>query len=353
MASYYNTDLSFYGNYLSGLASPGLYQSWQTVSPTTSYLGASAYQPDLLSLLPATASGFLKSYVPELASAQGLAGSIPQALQEQYQSFLTGGSAYESGAAQNLALQFVQDPVIQKLIQQQELRGESALMSGTEMGNVLSLTEAIQQQMGTSGSRLANIYGGLGLETGQIETDIRNMLSGQWSGLGDVFERLTLGGRGMASTGSRQSLLAQLFGNQMLQLGEGQVFNPFSVEIEPNLYQTQLGRQALQGEELLGLTSGLLSTQNLDITAPLATALQRATQTGAPVSQFGGPAGYRVTSGIADIADLLQQSGGRISQTGGVGALGDLIDLWFKAGLGKSQGRGLYEELQAAARSFG
>jgi hypothetical protein len=147
----------------------------------------------------------------------------------------------------------------------------------------------------------------------------------------------------------RQAVLAQLFGNQLVGVGGGRTFNPFSYENLTDQYKFGAGMSGdLQGGDILRTLGGAMGEQNLGITRDIAGAFQRGLSTGG--QGFGGERGYRMTQGIAGLSDILQE-GQTLSQNA-TPWLAQHIDTWRSGGYGGGAGRGLPEQLAALARQL-
>lgn len=338
------TDYDFYGGFGSGgsYGSPGLYQSWQT-SGLGSYLGYSSYQPQT-SALPATAAGFLQSQIPELSGIQGLGTRLSAGLQEQYANWRGSSAALEAGGGAAFANQLLGNEEIQKLIQEQELAGAGTILGGDVTGAV-GLSQFIESQLADESSVIQNIYGGTGAGAGAIERDIRALMEGRESSIGNLTSEQLFGSRGQHTQGSREAVLSRLLGRNLVNFGD-QTFNPFSAEAQllGQEYRVGLGGSDVQGQDLLRTAAGLLATQDLDITQGLAGAIQRGVQTGAAEQAFGGSRSYRGTQAISGLADILGE-GAAVQQDD---LLRSHIDAWYQGVAGGGFGRGLVDYARQA-----
>jgi hypothetical protein len=348
MSNFQNTDWSFYGNFggSSGLLS-GLFQPWQTSSAGLGqYLGNSTFLPT--SQLPLTASGFLRQYVPELGAAQGLGGRLSQEVSDLYGTFRSGAGANDPAQLQQFLNQLTARPDVQGLVQQEELAGESGWLTGQVAGSV-GLGDFITGALQNESSQLQNIYGGLGLNPEQIAADISSFAGGGRGGLGALAKQ-SLGLSGDLSNYQRQAVLAQLFGNQLVDVGGGRTFNPFSYENLTDQYQLGAGLSGdIGGTDILRVLGNVLGEQDLGINRGIAQAFQRSLAGGG--AAYGGERGYRLTQGVAGLADILQE--GQVLSQSATPWLGSHIDTWRSGGYGGGAGRGLPEQLAALARQLG
>jgi hypothetical protein len=341
------SDFDFYGGFGlgGGFGSPGLYQPWQSASQSP-YVGFSGFAPDPTQYLPSTLSGYASQFMPELGGISGLGRRLGGDLAQAYQTFRGSDAARAPGGAGGFTEQLLADPNVQRLLEQQEFAQEGAFIEDGLEG-VRSLTDIVQEQFGTEGSRLSNIYGQAGIGAEEAEADLRRFLGGDTSAVGDVTSFEMFGGRGKHTRGSREAILAQLLGDELVDVGGGRVFNPFSEEVFGDMYRTTTGTDQLQGTELLRLTGGLLSTQNLDITQGIQQAFGTALDTGADLA-FGGKRGYRLTQAIAGQGAPQLGEGQSIAQDQ---RLQNAIDTWFAGGAGRGFGRGLPSFLQSRVQN--
>jgi hypothetical protein len=118
-------------------------------------------------------------------------------------------------------------------------------------------------------------------------------------------------------------------------LGGGQSFNPFSAGILSDEYG--LGSLNLKGNQAYEFGTGILATQDRDITGDIGEYFARAHQTGGNLGAiYGGKGGYGLTHGLEDLARLGE--GEAVSQEGG---LAQLIDTLYAGRAGSGFGRGL------------
>lgn len=339
----YGSDIDFYGNYsstggISGYLS-NLLQPWQQSS---GYLGTSSYVPSA-STLPATATGFLQSYIPELSGLQGLNQQISPEVQDLFKEFRFGGQAFAPGAAQEFANTLLQREDVQELLQRSQYQGEAAYLTG---GGGTSLQQIISQQFDTEGSMLQKLYGSTGFGKGQILTDVQRFIAGQESGLGNVSSDIMFGARGQHTEGSRTAVLAQLFGSDsgLINLGGGRSFNPYSMDVMSDIYRLDVSG-GLTGHNVLNLGGGILSTQDAGITKAVAEALSQAEGAG-----FGGRRGYRFQSALGELAGVLDE-GEEFQQLDP--NMRSVIDQWYQGLAGSGWGRGLNPWFMGEAGSQG
>lgn len=333
--AYYNTDYSLYGDLGSnlGLSSFGTYGLGG--GSYLGQLGYSSYVPSFGASAPAGLKGFLETAFPELDLSGRTSGSFSQELRDLYSQFRQDPSDY-AGFTSGL----VNREEIQKLLARSELQGAETFLDAGE--GAMDLQSAVATLLGQEGSQLANLYGGTGVGAEQVAEDIRRLLGGQQSAIGGLLGTEFFGQQGKTTEQSRLAVAAQLLGGAggPISLGSGQAFNPFSDYLLTDEYQLGAGRAgALQGQGLLALTGGLLSTQDLDITQAIQSGLRTAVDTGA-ARTYGGSRGYRLHEALAGMH--------------GVGALGEgqviaqndanfrqWIDQWYAGQAGGGWGRNL------------
>lgn len=328
------SDASFYGSFGLGGGYGGLFQPWQVGGG-----GYSSYQPAVTDLLPSTIGGFARQYVPELAGVGGLTGRFGADLQEQFKNFRFGGDITQQGIT-DFQNQLLQDPRTQQLIQEQELGGQGAFLRDQE--GARSLSDVITELLGQEGSQLSNIYGGSGFGQEQVLADVQRFIGGEGSALGQLAAHSISGDRttaeaGFHTAGTRQSVLSSLFrGQGLVGLGDGRAFNPFSQDIPD--YGFQAGASgALQGQDLLTVSGGLLSLTDANITGDIASAFRRAQETGASFGVGGGGGGYLWQAiGGLDLAPgeeigqfATTQAGHQAARDTGYRQLGQWIDRWY------------------------
>jgi hypothetical protein len=345
----FNTDLSFYGG-LPGFGSqPGVFQPWQLGGggQQSPYLGFSSFVPQQ-SAIPATAAGFLRSQIPELGDLNNLSGLISPDLRTAFQEFRGSEQALQPGGASQFAQGLLGREDVQGLLRRSELGGEGALIQAG--GGAQSLQELVSGQLGQEGSALQNLFGtAFGAEA--VTQDIRSLITGGESALAGELGDLELGGRGAVTTADRQALAAQLLGNVggPIDIGGGQAFNPFSTDVLSDELSFGLGRSRADPTSQLRLATGLLSTQNLDITGGIAQTFSDAINRGADLG-FGSTYGARATQGIAALAPTLQGlgQGASVRQSS---SLGQIIDQLYAGNLQRGLTGGLAQNLQSAAYS--
>lgn len=331
MALFGNSDYNFYGGnpYSQGYGSYG-YNPYQ--GGMTDQVPAS--QPAMASLqqygvqMPITARGFFDTYLPEVGGA-----NLTKGLRQGYTDFLSSSSAGTLEGVQSYINSLRGNADVQQLARQQDLGYEAAV--GARSDEAMDLGDWVTGQLGTKGSQLANLYGGSGFGAEAVTQDLTRFFGGEMSGIGDVADMSMFGKRGLSTDTSRQAVLAQLFGDQQVNIGD-QSFNPFSMDIAKDEYKFGAGKSALQGTDLLRLTGGILSTQNQDITGGVAGAFKRALETGADLG-FGGAGGVRMTEAIGQLTGLKENES--IQQKG---QLGNWIDSWFNQKVG---GKGYFSFL--------
>jgi hypothetical protein len=331
------SDAGFYGNFGLGGGYGGQFQPWQIGQ---GQIGTSAYAPQVSDFLPSTLGGFAQQYIPELAGAKGLSQRFGADLSQQFRDFRFGGDVTQQGITQ-FANQLGQSEIGQRLVQEQEFAQDDPFLRGQQ--GARGLSEVVQELLGTEGSQLANIYGGSGFEADAVTRDIRNFIGGQESGLSHLSAHsmsgsITTSGSDFHTGGTRQSVLGSLFeGQGLIGLGGGRSFNPYSQDIPGYDFQAGLGG-AIQGNDLLTLSGGVLASQNANITQGVSDAFSRARATGAEFD-FGGEGGHRVIGGIADLGlgeGQYVQQGGDIMNT---------INRWFGGRFNTHQGRSFGTQL--------
>jgi hypothetical protein len=321
------------------------------------YLGASAFVPQSGSLLPASAGAFAQQFVPELAGNFNLPFQLGAGAQEAFTEFRRSPEARDPGAVQTFTEEFRDLPDVQGLIQRQQLEQADPFITGAQTGG-RDLAQVVQELFETEGSQLANVFRPTGAGVGAVTEDIRRALTGGDSSLADLAGFSALGNAGQLTGLGNQATVAQLLqgaGPGLIGLGGGQAFNPFSGGLltDVNPFELGLGGE-IQGTELLRLTGGLLSKQDIDITQGVADAFQRSVSTGADLG-FGGGQGRRLTQTLANLAPAFTSEGGEaafISQAQSP-TVRNLIDTWYGGGAGGGFGRGIHHDLGRAIQVQG
>lgn len=317
-----NTDLGFYGGLASQLGfmgGGGYFQPWQ--------LRGQAQQAQALSgYLPFTTSGFLRQYAPELGGFGQY--QLPSSLREAYQTFRGSEGAGTAAGLREFTQGLYGREDVQGLLHQSELQQEGAFLTGGE-GGALGLSEAVRKLFGQEGSAIQQLYGAFGEETA-IEDIQRLFGGGARSAVGRLAASRQLGS-GVATQALRQATAAQLLrgAGGPIDVGGGQVFNPFSRDLLTDEYQ--LGRAALGGNEALAFGGRLVAEQNLDIGRDIGQYFQRAVEGGGVGSVFSKDGGQYVTQKLAQLGNL--QEGQAIRG----GALSPYLSQWISGNIGGSR----------------
>jgi len=345
MATLTNTDLQIYANPFSGLGGGGLLP-FLGGGGSTPYGAAFAGLGAPSQGLPLTAAGFLRQSFPEFAGVGGLSAMLPSALSQRYAQFAAGPVTTEG--LQQFRSSLAGDEAVQAILRRSELSGGGSILRGVEQARDLS--EIVSEQLGTEGSALANIFAGV--DPTVATQDIRNLLLGQESALGNLAALSEFGTRGGGLTPfESQAFGAQLLGgSDLIGLGQGMAFNPFSYAVDAGAFTSDIGQQALGGTNLLDLNLGLLSLYDTNITGGVASNLSRAFQTGADVG-YGGTGGYGTTTRLANLAPWLQQAGGQITQGGDIAGF---IDATYRGLAGRGYGGtlpGLFQQYYQPERA--
>jgi hypothetical protein len=328
---------------------PSLLQPWQRAGQgqgQSPYVGYSSFVPQT-SVLPATARGFLEQYIPELGGIENLGGQISGEVQDLFKEFRFGGSARDPGAAQGFVDTLLQREDIQGLLRQTELQEEGAFLRGQNVQGARSLSDIVAAGLADPESQLENLYGTTGFKQEQITEDLRRFAAGEDSGIGNLSSKNLFGSRGQHTEASRMAVLAQLVGGQgPVDIGGGQVFNPYSYDILSDEYRYGTGVGGdIEGHDVLTLGGGILSLQDADISGDVAQKLAAAQlQGGSQAHAFGGKRGYRLAQALENARFGLQEG----QAFGQGGALSSVIDQWYRGHAGSSFGRGLPVALSQA-----
>jgi len=329
------SDAGFYGSFGLGGGYGGQFQPWQIGQGA---IGNSAYSPQASDFLPSTLGGFAQQYIPELSGMQGLTGRFGGDTQQQFQDFRFGGNVTQKGIY-SFRDQLLQNERTQGLLREQELSGQDAFLRNQE--GARGLSDVVGELLGQEGSQLGNIYGGSGFGQEAVVGDIERFIGGQGSALGTLSAHSISGdettGEGFHTQGSRSNVLSSLFRDQgLVGLGGGRAFNPFSSDIPD--YGFQAGASgAIQGNDLLTVSGGLLSLTDANITGDIAGAFKRAQETGADFGFGGGGAGH-LTQAIGGLQlgegeEISQyatnEAGHQAARDTGYRHLGQWVDRWY------------------------
>lgn len=328
---------------------PSLLQPWQRAGQGQSpYVGYSSFVPQT-SMLPATAKGFLEQYIPELGYVENLGGQLSGEVRDLFKEFRFGGGAREPGAAQGFVDTLLQREDIQGLIRQTELQEEGAFLRGQNVQGSRSLSDVVAAGLADPESQLQNLYGATGFKQQQIVEDLRRFAAGEESGIGNVSSEELFGKRFRHTDASRQAVLAQLLGGGgPVDIGGGQTFNPYSLDILSDEYRFGLGRSGdIMGRDVLMLGGGILSLQDADITSDVAQSLSQAQLGGYGGRSFGGERGARLATGLQNISGFLGEQDFALQQAGGVRSA---IDQWYRGQAGSGFGQGLPAAFAGLAR---
>lgn len=318
MALFGNTDLDFYGQWGAGLFGGGVgtWQPWQARGASP-YVGYSSYAP--VSSMPATAAGFLRQQVPELAGLGNLSGLLGGDIGGLYSEFMGGEGAYDPTAQRSFAQGLLGRQDIQDLIRRSELETEAPIVQGTTGAE--SLEDVVNRLLGQEGSAVQKLYSSFG--AGAAAQDIRNLLTGQQSAIGGLESTRQFGGVAGMEEGRqladpmRYALASQLLsGAGPVDIGGGRAFNPYSAGILSD--EIGLGSLDLTGHNMLEFGTGMLATQNLDLTQQIGQYFAQARDIGGPIygaGGYGGMGGYLLTAHLADLGKNLQE-GQTVSQQG-------------------------------------
>jgi len=330
--AYLNTDIGFYGGAYQGY-NPYNYGGMNPYSylPGMAGLGGTSQLGQAGINLPLSPTSFFQSFLPEV-------GSLTPGLRQSYRDFLGSEQAGTFAGVQDFIRSMQQHPDVQRAAYQSELAGLGTRLSPDELyqpEDAIGFDDWIKQELASKTSRLSNIYGSTGVGADVIAKDLRSFLAGNTSAVGSVFDFNIFGRQGATTPEAREAAFAQLVGDKMVRLDDG-VFNPFSLDLMTDEYQWGAGKSgALQGTDLFRMTSGLLSTQNLDITGALANAMRQARETGADLGYKGKGMG----NALADIAGGLTSRDWTIQQDPTLAAK---IDQMFAGTPYKGSG-GLYD----------
>lgn len=277
---YVNTDLGFYGG---TLGSFGNYGGGAGVGFPLSYLsGGAGVGGEMAALgmqLPLTPTGFFQTYMPEV-------GKLTPGLRQSYMEFLgTPAAGTMQGVSEYMASMRTHPDVLRSAYET-ELGGLGAVLAPDEVGDEIGLSDWVRREMEAKGSRLSNIYGGLGVSSGVVTEDLRRLLAGEQSAVGGLMDVEKFGKLGGGTEAARQALFAQLAGTSLVQTEQG-VFNPFSADLMTDYYKWGGGTSPLAGKNLMNMATGLMSLQDLDITGQLAGAFEKARQSGAYMGEKG------------------------------------------------------------------
>jgi len=317
-----------------------------------SYLGYSSYLPSMGTGLPSTVGGFLGAgYIPELAGARNLQFQTGDELQDLYSRFRSEGGADPSAFANEL----LGREDVQGLLERQQY-AEGTPYIRTEQGQ--GLEDVVSQLLGEEGSLLSNLYGAAGVGAGAATEDIRRLMAGEQSSIGDLAGYNFFGNAGELTGAGREAVAAQLLqgAGGLVNLGGSRAFNPLSGDLLTDEYNFTLGQGGqLGGTELLRLTSGLASMQDLDITSGIAGAFRRAVDTGADLG-FGGGGAFNLTQALANLnlgegqavtQYATTQAGHKAAQQTGYRHLGQWIDRLYGGQAGSDFGQDFSRLFQA------
>jgi len=300
--AYVNSDLGFYGG---TLGSFGNYGGGAGVGFPLSYLsggggGGGGQMAALGMQLPLTPSGFFQTYMPEV-------GKLTPGLRQSYMEFLGTPAAGTMQGVSEYMSSLRTHPDVLRSAYESELGGLGAVLSPDEVGDEIGLSDWVQRELAAKGSRLSNIYGGLGVSSDVVTEDLRRLLSGEQSAVGGLMDVEKFGKLGGSTEAARQARFAQLAGGSLVQTDQG-VFNPFSADLMTDYYKWGGGTSPLAGKNLMNMATGLMSLQDLGITKELAGAFEKARTSGAYMGEEGTGLARAMAAISGNIAEPIAQT---------------------------------------------